>query len=131
MCILSESLGFFLNMTIKTRHIKHICHIHHKMNKKIVHFVEPLVPSGWTLDDSVHGFKADIDPLTPDLFFTWPYWSPMGVLNWSSKQRVPVAPQNGDIVTAKLKRKTTTGWQANLRSLFSFAREGDPTYSQI
>ena len=27
---------------------------------------------------------------------------PMGGVNWSPKQRVPVAPQNGDIVTAKL-----------------------------
>ena len=32
---------------------------------------------------------------------------PMGGVNRSPKQRVPVAPQNGDIVTAKLKKVVT------------------------
>ena len=30
---------------------------------------------------------------------------PHGVVNWSPKQKVPVEPQNGDIVTTKKKKE--------------------------
>ena len=52
---------------------------------------------------------------------------PMGGVNWSLKQRVPVASQNDDIVTAKIKNKKQNKNDLNERSL----RASGPWKTQV